>query len=173
MPMINGVYVPPSITTQREIRDYAADVIRNDPNIPNRDLIYKIGGRFPLDQYDQIGYIQPGIRDARAEIAAAEAMGQTPGAPLDPTSIPTEPGDPIDSGVYVYDVVTILSDPATGATVTNRIQVLSTDPLSEGDVYDRAVDQVMSGVASPAPPPGFSGDYNSIQTILLGVHRGR
>lgn len=167
------VYVPIDSVTRQFLAGYMANLVRSG-EYSNAEIIQKAGERFAaggkLDNYDAPAMLSI-LRGAQRSVDAARGMESDPGRPG--SNVPTIPGDPGYRGQYVYDVIVIATDPASGQRHTDRFEVYSSSPMSASDIQSQIESNrnyYLRQVRSPAPSPGRMDDL-TIDTTVIGVGR--
>lgn len=167
----DGQYIPIDNLTKEAIVDYMANLLRQG-RLTDREIVNQAGQRFGLENEDFLPAYSL-LRTAQREVQAGEDANQNPNVPLDPSDIPTGPGDPAQSGRYSHDILIIYRNPATGETFTVRERIESDSPLSQFELLDYAQEQIDQLIqqGSPRPRPGTDPSSFDTQVIILGVHR--
>lgn len=128
----DGSYRPFTNTEKTEVVNYLENLYRAGGQ-SDRDMVYKAGARFNFHNDDLLaGYTF--LRQAKRAVDAVAGMTINPAVPLDPAAVPNVPGDPADVGMFVHDVLIIVTDPDTGEQWFYRHEIVDDRPLSLDEI---------------------------------------
>jgi hypothetical protein len=124
----DGSYRPFTNTEKTEVVNYLENLYRAGGQT-DKDMVYKAGARFNFHNDDLLaGYTF--LRQAKRAVDATGPLTHDPTRPPDPRDFPNVPGDPELVGMFIYDVLIIVTDPATGEKYFYRHEIASDIPLS-------------------------------------------
>lgn len=166
-------YVPLDSTQKQILQNYMEDIIRQDGLKP-ADAAQRAGEKFAramgLDTYDW-GPLQNLARAAQKGVDAGKAMRDDPGFTPPDSQIPNVSSDPVNRGLYIYDVVLVAIDPNTGDRYSTRIEITSATPMNARSIQSTVEGQRDYFIRKIKTNPPDQAIWSSLQlqTFIMDV----
>jgi hypothetical protein len=168
-----GNYVSLTATEREVAIAYMTNLIRAG-GMTDREIVNAAGTRFGWGNEDFLNAFGL-LRTSHREVDAAAAATANPGVPPNPSDIPGAPSDPQYWGMFLYDVLIVWTDPATGERRVVREQMAFPAPVSANDITALVIANAPE-YAGRCTTPGAAGcdtaNWN-LDVHILGVSRGR
>lgn len=166
----SGEYVPLTASQKREYIDHAANLIRQNPGISQKELADRASAAIGLPHETSLPLYSLN-RQAKKEVAAGEAAERSPGQAPAESTLPKVPGDPTTIGRIVTDIVVEITDPRTGEKSTRRGEIDSPAPISKDQAQQYIEGNLTAWLAKLGylAPAGIPVEDLQIDVIILGV----
>lgn len=178
MPLDNdGNYVPIDDTSKQLISQYLQDLVRQG-KVTQQNVIELVGQRFGVSAHLDNSDILPVrglLGGAQKAVATGQQMRDDPNYIPPAGDIPSAPSDPANRGLYVYDVVIIATDPNTGDTFRDRVEIVSNSILNERSILATVQgnrEYYLRRLRSPNPDPRLIPSLE-IDVFIMDVSRGQ